>query len=81
MTEKYCCVIDETGRYVTYVIVLNNQVQHYTLKDGETLIDAKPPAIKHHTGTSGFMHPAWDANTSTWVEGATAAEIAARTRC
>lgn len=77
MTEKYCCVIDDTGRYVTYVIVLNNQVQHYTLKDGETLIDAKPPAIKHHTGTSGFIHPAWDANTSTWVEGATAAEIAA----
>ena len=76
MAEKYGCVIDAAGRYVTFVIVLDNQVQHYTLKDGESLIDAKPPTHKQYAGADGFVVPAWDADASAWTEGATAAELA-----
>ena len=71
MEEKYCCVIDAKDRYVTFVLILNGDIQFYTLKDGERLIDTNPPTKRQYAGADGFVSPVWDANTSEWVEGAT----------
>ena len=87
-TEKHCSVIDAEGRHVTYVLVKirdkplkdggTEQVEeilHYKLKDGETLIDAMPPVQRQHAGQTGFLVPVWDGEA--WSETATADEIAA----
>ena len=76
MTYRHCSVIDADCRYITYVLVLDDKVQHYTLSDGECLIDANPPVCKQQIGDAGLIVPAWDVNTASWVEGATAGEIA-----
>ena len=86
--EKHCSVIDAEGRHVTYVLVKIRdkpledggteqieEVQNYTLKDGEQLVDASPPSMRQHAGGTGFISPIWDG--SQWVETATADEIAA----
>ncbi|MEG0944824.1 MAG: hypothetical protein RSF86_14450 [Angelakisella sp.] len=73
---KHSCVIDAEGCYITLVLVLfepadtgeiTEEIQGYTLKSGEYIIDTAPP--------SGFIKPQWQ--DSTWKEAATAAEIAA----
>ena len=87
-TEKHCSVIDAEGRHVTYVLVKIRdkpleddgterveEVQNYTLKDGEQLVDAQPPVMRQHAGSTGFLSPIWDG--SQWAETATADEIAA----
>ena len=87
-TEKHCSVIDAEGRHVTYVLVKIRdkpledggteqveEVQNYTLKDGEQLVDASPPSMRQHAGSIGFISPIWDG--SQWAETATADEIAA----
>lgn len=87
-TEKHCSVIDAEGRHVTYVLVKIRdkpledggterveEVQNYTLKDGEQLVDASPPSMRQHAGSTGFISPIWDG--SQWAETATADEIAA----
>ena len=87
-TEKHCSVIDAEGKHVTYVLVkirdkpLENgtteqveEIQDYTLKDGEQLIDAQPPIMRQHAGSTGFLSPVWGG--SDWQETATADEIAA----
>lgn len=76
MAKKYCCVIDENSRYVTFVLILDGVIQFYTLKDAERLIDAKPPTCRQYAGTDGFVDPIWNVDTSAWVEGATNQEIA-----
>ena len=76
MTEKYCCVIDAMGRYVTFILILDGDIQFYTLRDGECLIDAEPPTHRQYAGADGFVDPLWDAETSEWVEGASDQEIA-----
>lgn len=86
--EKHCSVIDAEGRHVTYVLVKIRdkpledggteqieEVQNYTLKDGEQLVDASPPSMRQHAGGTGFISPIWDG--SQWAETATADEIAA----
>ena len=86
--EKHCSVIDAEGRHVTYVLVKIRdkpledggterveEVQNYTLKDGEQLIDAQPPVMRTHAGGTGFISPVWDG--SQWAETAAADEIAA----
>lgn len=75
MTYRHCSVIDADCRYITYVLVLDDKVQHYTLSYGECLIDANPPVWKQQIGDAGFVAPVWDGNTASWVEGATAGEI------
>ena len=75
MEEKYCCVIDAKDRYVTFVLILNNDIQFYTLNDGERLINTNPPTKRQYAGADGFITPLWDVNTSAWVEGATDSEI------
>ena len=87
-TEKHCSVIDAEGRHVTYVLVKIRdkpledggpeqieEVQNYTLKDGEQLVDAQPPVMRQHAGSTGFISPVWDG--SQWAETAAADEIAA----
>ena len=87
-TEKHCSVIDAVGRHVTYVLVKIRDkpledggteqfeaVQNYTLKDGEQLVDASPPVMRQHAGSTGFVSPVWGG--SDWQETATADEIAA----
>lgn len=87
-TEKHCSVIDAEGRHVTYVLVKIRdkpleddgterveEVQNYTLKDGEQLVDAQPPVMRQHAGSTGFISPIWDG--SKWAETAAADEIAA----
>ena len=86
--EKHCSVIDAEGRHVPYVIVKIRdkpledggterveEVQNYTLKDGEQLVDASPPVMRQHAGSIGFISPIWDG--SQWAETAAADEIAA----
>ena len=86
--EKHCSVIDAEGKHVTYVLVKIRdkpledggteqieEVQNYTLKDGEQLVDAQPPVMRQHAGSTGFIAPIWGG--SDWQETATADEIAA----
>ena len=86
--EKHCSVIDAEGRRVTYVLVKIRdkpledggteqieEVQNYTLKDGEQLIDAQPPIMRQHAGSVGYIAPVWGG--SDWQETAAADEIAA----
>ena len=51
------------------------EIQNYTLKDGEQLVDAQPPVMRQHAGSTGFIAPIWGG--SDWQEPATADEIAA----
>lgn len=87
-TEKHCSVIDAEGKHVTYVLVKIRdkpledggteqveEVQNYTLKDGERLVDAQPPVMRTHAGGTGFISPIWGG--SDWQETAAADEIAA----
>ena len=87
-TEKHCSVIDAEGRHVTYVLVKIRdkpledgtteqveEIQNYTLKDGEQLVDAQPPVMRTHAGSTGFLSPVWGG--SDWQETAAADEIAA----
>ena len=87
-TEKHCSVIDAEGKHVTYVLVKIRdkpledgtteqveEIQNYTLKDGEQLVDAQPPVMRQHAGSTGFIAPIWGG--SDWQETATADEIAA----
>lgn len=87
-TEKHCSVIDAEGKHVTYVLVKIRdkpledgtteqveEIQNYTLKDGEQLVDAQPPLMRQHAGGTGFISPIWGG--SDWRETATADEIAA----
>lgn len=86
--EKHCSVIDAEGRHVTYVLVKIRdkpleggtterveEVQNYTLKVGEQLVNAQPPVMRTHAGSTGFLSPIWGG--SDWRETATADEIAA----
>lgn len=86
--EKHCSVVDAEGRHVTYVLVKIRdkpledgtteqveEIQNYTLKDGEQLVDAQPPVMRQHAGSTGFLSPIWGG--SDWQETATADEIAA----
>ncbi len=83
---KYYCVIAADGIYRAYVRaqimqsvdgMLTETILGYKLAEGEQLIDAKPPAMRQHAGTAGFIKPKWDVDADAWVEGATAEEIAA----
>lgn len=85
MDYKHCCVVDIDDAYITFVLVLLEQneegetvenVQSYELKDGERLIDAKPPTMRPYAGAAGYIYPRWDDDTGGWIECATEEEIA-----
>ena len=74
MEYKHSCVIDAQSYYKTLVLVLlepdgaggtAENIQYYTLGEGERLLDGKPP--------TEFIRPHW--NGSAWEEGATPEEI------
>lgn len=82
-TEKHCSVIDAEGKHVTYVLVKIRdksledgtteqveEIQNYKLKDGEQIVDASPPIMRQHAGSTGFLSPVWGG--SDWQETATA---------
>lgn len=80
------CVVDADGFYKIFVTVKTGQgvdgeptetVLGYKLAESERLLDAPPPGIKNHAGTTGFVKPRWDEDAETWTEGATAEEQAA----
>lgn len=82
MNEKSCCVVDAQGFYRAYVLVQTDgdkqTVVGYTLQAGEVLAGSDTtPDRKQHAGGAGFVKPRWDEDTATWVEGATAEELAA----
>ena len=90
MKYKHCCVIDVSNFHKTFVLVIireqqseegsiteEAEVQYYALLPGETLIEVAPPVMRKYAGTAGFVRPKLDADTSSWIEGATEAEIAA----
>lgn len=86
MDYKHSCVIDAQNLYKTFVLVLfveneehqqEEQIQYYTLQEGEQLLDTAPPAMRPYAGAAGFVSPKWDTDTSAWVEAATEEEIAA----
>ena len=85
MDYKHCCVVDIDDAYVAFVLVLLEQneegetvenVQSYKLKDGERLIDAKPPTMRPYAGAAGYIYPRWDDDTGGWIECATEEVIA-----
>ena len=85
-TLRDWCVVDAGGLYRAFVTVQTEQstdeepketVLGYKLVEGERLIDAAPPDKRLHTGSAGFVCPRWDEVAETWVEGATAEELAA----
>lgn len=72
MNYKHSHVINADGYKTAFVLVHileddTEQIQHYTLKDGERLVDTPPPA--------DIVKPRW--NGIMWRESATAEEIAA----
>lgn len=87
-SERHCSVVDAKGEFVTFVLVQTHdqtnergetesvqEIKSYSLKDGEQLIDAQPPVMRQHAGSTGFASPVWGG--SDWQETATADEIAA----
>lgn len=81
MDYKYGCVIDANRVYKTLVKVLlgddgEQEIESYTLKDGERVIDTYRPNPRPYKGAAGYIKPQWDADTSAWVEAATEEEIA-----
>ncbi len=85
MNYKHCCVLNANQEYVTLVLVQSElapetgepqeTVLHYTLQDGETLVEATVPAMRLYAGAGGFIRPRWDGEK--WVEAASEEEIAA----
>ena len=83
MSYRHACVVDAQGDYKTLVLVLTEQdeqgaqrdeIQYYTLGDGESLVDAAAPSTRPYAGAEGFVKPRWDG--AGWTEGATAEEVA-----
>lgn len=86
MEYKHSCVVDAEGCYKTLVLVLMEQneehqnkenIQFYTLQEGERLIDTAVPNTRPYAGADGFILPQWNKALQKWVEGATAEEITA----
>lgn len=70
MNYKNACVVDEKGNYLTLVLVIlepdehnavRENIQYYTLRTGERLVDAAAP--------SGIVKPRW--NGKQWEESTT----------
>ena len=69
-SHRFYCVLDNAQRYRTYVLALvqgeQEEIQYYTLKEGETLLEADPPSMN-------LVKPKW--NGTSWEESATPEEI------
>lgn len=81
MSRRQCCVISKDGFYKTLVLVIQKNgvdvVEYYKMGDGDILLDVVPPELRINASTTGFVRARWNEATKTWVEGATAEEMAA----
>ena len=75
MEINHGCVVDDAGKYVTFVLVVDGKIKNYSLSANESLISVPPPTIKQYAGNAGFIVPKWDGEE--WTEGATSQEISA----
>lgn len=76
----YHIVDDNDGGEITFTLTVSDteeEIQYYTLQPGERLVDAEPPTMRPYAGSTGFVRPKWDADTSVWTEAANEEEIAA----
>ena len=83
---EHRCVVDEDNLFITFCVCNLFSVGDgievipqggYKVPDGCCLLAAKPPTMRSHAGTAGFITPKWDEDTEAWIEAATAEEIAA----
>ena len=83
---EHRCVVDEDNLFISFCVCnlfsVGDDIEvipqgGYKVPDGCHLLDAKHPTMRRHAGTSGFITPKWDSDTSAWTEGSTAEEIAA----
>ena len=84
MKYKHSCVVDVNGAYIDLVLVflepgedgqIQENIQYYALKEGETLVDTRKPTLRPYAGAAGFIRPRW--NGEAWEEAAVQEEIAA----
>jgi len=85
MNYRHCCVLDASQEYKTLVLVRSEPnpetdepmetVMHYTLQEGEALVDTAVPVLRPYAGAAGFIRPRWDGEK--WTEAAGKKEIAA----
>lgn len=69
MEIRHCCVVDETGRYVTLVRVRSDgNTEGYILREGERLIATRPPHRRGVGEKQGLLEPRWVGEE--WSEGA-----------
>lgn len=83
---EHRCVVDEDNLFISFCVCnlfsAGDDIEFipqggYKVPDGCHLLDANPPTMRRHAGTSGFITPKWDDDTEAWIEAATAEEIAA----
>ena len=57
----YHIVDDNDGGDITYTFTASGnvsaEIQHYTLQDGEQLVDTTPPTMRPYTGAEGLVTP------------------------
>ena len=83
---EHRCVVDEDNLFISFCVCnlfsVGDDIEFipqggYKVPDGCCLLDAKPPTMRMHAGTAGFITPKWDEDTEAWIEAATAEQIAA----
>lgn len=83
---EHRCVVDEDNLFISFCVCnlfsVGDDIEvipqgGYKVPDGCHLLDANPPTMRRHAGTSGFITPKWDDDTEAWIEAATAEQIAA----
>lgn len=83
---EHRCVVDEDNLFISFCVCnlfsVGDDIEvipqgGYKVPDGCCLLDAKPPTMRSHAGTAGFITPKWDEDTEAWIEAATTEEIAA----
>ena len=72
---KFYCVLDEQKNYKTYVLALIKngveEIQSYTLQDGEILLEIQPPAqtlVKAHWNGESWQEAATEEEIQEWLE-------------
>lgn len=81
---EHRCVVDEDNLFISFCVCnlfsVGDDIEvipqgGYKVPDGCHLLDAKHPTMRRHAGTSGFITPKWDSDTSAWTEGSTAEQV------
>ena len=79
MNAQYACVTGSDMIYRNLVLVCmeggQEKILNYTLKDGEQLVYAMPPAQRVYGSQEGLIRPRWNQETARWEESALAEEV------